>query len=921
MSAVFIDSYSIYCYNNNIIPDIGGKNMKGFISFITALAIIGGAACASMPATAEAVQIRGYMHTERELTAEDIAEMTPVRHEDSGTLIYAIYDGFAMVSDVNRSIAESLEEIVIPETIGDLPVVGITDMPFIYCPKLKKITLSKDTQFFSRYDYLCDSLEEIVIPEENPYLRTEGNYLYSADLNTLIGVIPTAHTPVSSDIPTDIQKIDDYAFAGCMELEELTLPDSVREMGTGVFAGCENLREVTLPDKITVLPAMTFGSCKALSKVELPETVNEIGAYAFKDCHNLFDFHLPPHVTSIRMNAFENAGCTENMDGILYVDNWAVDADKDIQRADLREGTIGTCEALFDNNKALKVITIPESVEYMGRLLVFTMYNHIERVDFYNKIIGQNALTGCTHLKMVWIHDKDCRIADSPKTIPQYWTEDKGETEDITIIGVNDEPAEEPEKFNTLIFGAADSTALKYASFYNREFHLADEKEYTYDKEYTQQTENGVIYNVSKYSSTAEEREDNSQPDVFINSLIGDSQVTNISSGLFFRGDTPVEKLHISDNLAAPSYYEPFYNYCSYYETGEDCYNYTAVDDILYSKDMHTLISCPKNYDKTEIVIPDGVVYIGSYAFMGCDKVEKITLPDSVTEIDTGAFRAAANLKSVVLPEKLEQIGFDAFRDCASLTNVTIPASVHTVYSNAFSGTAAYEVEDGVQYIGDWAVGVEKSAAEMTIRQGTKKVAVIDFSGSKVKSAYIPAETQLCDHLTYSADCNIETLIIESPAIEKDQISNLYHLKDIYINDISCNISSNAIPTISAKPPQRTIVHYLGGEGAASSVFTGYEYNSAAGPAIHGRTNSTAHEYANVHNMKFIPTDEGEENFVRCDINGDNRLNIADYVLFSKYLRGRIELTEQQALTADINQDGVTDIFDMVELRIAFLRQ
>ena len=27
MSAVFIDSYSIYCYNNNIIPDIGGKNM------------------------------------------------------------------------------------------------------------------------------------------------------------------------------------------------------------------------------------------------------------------------------------------------------------------------------------------------------------------------------------------------------------------------------------------------------------------------------------------------------------------------------------------------------------------------------------------------------------------------------------------------------------------------------------------------------------------------------------------------------------------------------------------------------------------------------------------------------------------------------------------------------------------------------
>ena len=62
-----------------------------------------------------------------------------------------------------------------------------------------------------------------------------------------------------------------------------------------------------------------------------------------------------------------------------------------------------------------------------------------------------------------------------------------------------------------------------------------------------------------------------------------------------------------------------------------------------------------------EIVIPKGVKYIWSGAFMGCTSVKEITIPDGVLELDMDVFSRCYSLKKVVIPKSVKTIYEDPF--------------------------------------------------------------------------------------------------------------------------------------------------------------------------------------------------------------------------------------------------------------------
>ena len=65
-----------------------------------------------------------------------------------------------------------------------------------------------------------------------------------------------------------------------------------------------------------------------------------------------------------------------------------------------------------------------------------------------------------------------------------------------------------------------------------------------------------------------------------------------------------------------------------------------------------------------EIVIPNGVVYIGNEAFKDCKALKSVTLSDSVVRIGSKAFYSCIELDDVVLSENLVKLGADAFSRC-----------------------------------------------------------------------------------------------------------------------------------------------------------------------------------------------------------------------------------------------------------------
>lgn len=109
------------------------------------------------------------------------------------------------------------------------------------------------------------------------------------------------------------------------------------------------------------------------------------------------------------------------------------------------------------------------------------------------------------------------------------------------------------------------------------------------------------------------------------------------------------------------------------------------------------------------IIIPDGTISIGSYAFSGSRNLSSVTIPDSVTSIGAWAFGYCQSLSSITIPSGVTSIGIYAFDDCRSLSSVTIPDSVtglgESIFENCVSlssvtiGSGVARIDDYVFYL------------------------------------------------------------------------------------------------------------------------------------------------------------------------------------------------------------------------------
>lgn len=124
------------------------------------------------------------------------------------------------------------------------------------------------------------------------------------------------------------------------------------------------------------------------------------------------------------------------------------------------------------------------------------------------------------------------------------------------------------------------------------------------------------------------------------------------------------------------------------------------------------------------LVLEEGITYIGDYAFYGLYNVEYVDIPSGVTEIGDHAFEDMG-LESVTIPGTVETFGdyvfscnFDlkhatlsegitrvpshAFWCCYAMTDVDLPASLTRIEDYAFSFTELSDVDipSGVRYIG-----------------------------------------------------------------------------------------------------------------------------------------------------------------------------------------------------------------------------
>lgn len=210
-------------------------------------------------------------------------------------------------------------DLLIPETIGTIPVKGIGfsvfgnntsltsvtlpdtinwigDECFNSCTSLQTINLPKDlTEISSNTFGGCSSLETVTIPT-GALLATIGSGAFEASGLT------------SMTIPATVTQIDLDAFKSCEKLATLTFESGsqLATIGERAFADCRALTGLTLPKAVKTLGPEAFTTCPFLTNLtfESGSQLETIGEKAFSDCRSLTGLVLPKTVKTIDPEAF-----------------------------------------------------------------------------------------------------------------------------------------------------------------------------------------------------------------------------------------------------------------------------------------------------------------------------------------------------------------------------------------------------------------------------------------------------------------------------------------------------------------------------------------------------------------------------------------------------------------------------------------
>lgn len=161
-------------------------------------------------------------------------------------------------------------------------------------------------------------------------------------------------------------------FYADQSLTTYKVPDTVRTIGEFAFAR-SGLISIEIPKGVTTIEYGAFYHCNSLSEVTIPDSVTEIEAYAFANTPYLQNFY------------------EQSQSPYLIVGDFILLAYKGSDtNLILPEGIKRIAPGCFRDNSVLESVTLPSTLE----------------------VVGEEAFSGCTHLKSVMGGDNVKEIRD-----------------------------------------------------------------------------------------------------------------------------------------------------------------------------------------------------------------------------------------------------------------------------------------------------------------------------------------------------------------------------------------------------------------------------------------------------------------------------------------------------------------------------
>jgi len=498
----------------------------------------------------------------------------------------------------------------------------------------------------------------------------------------------------------------DNAFSETNNQPDLILPDGIEYIGRRAFADCIRINNLHLPDNLTRLEPFSFTyvapeyihmpknlkvicdnalACDGgglYKNLVLPEGLDSIGEYGIT-CIGCDSLIVPSTVRHLSYHSLDNfSRYIEIKAPLESIDSCSMPSPcvrELVLPKTLKRIETGAFYPCYD----LKKIVWPDALEYIGAAALAGNKINPMVVPSTVKTLGGNALMEnvwqprtyyftsptpptCLRDDVFEMVDLDASTLYVPKgcknayayTTPWAWF---GTIEEYTDIIIPPTPLRYDFEYNGIYYKIISEEDMTCEVSFDINF-ITDRNTYKYKDVTIPET---ATYDGKSYT------------------------VIGIEGNAFY--ETPLKHINLPKSL---TYMDGAFANSYDLESVEIPENVTSIGGAFVFckkiKNIHlpekitNIASAFQECTSLESVnLPDAVTLVDG-AFQGCKSLETIAFPDNITVIGELTCFMCSNLKHVKLPANLEEIQENAFADCASLKSITLPSKLRIIKTSAF---------------------------------------------------------------------------------------------------------------------------------------------------------------------------------------------------------------------------------------------
>ena len=484
-------------------------------------------------------------------------------------------------------------------------------------------------------------------------------------------------------------------------VRSVVVGEGITSLGDRAFAGCAEMESVSLPGSLEHIGAKAFQSCKGLASVEIPASVVSMGANPFAGCDRLERLEVAPGSAAFRVT-----------DGVLY----SADGERlvcypcayDEPAFTVPEGVRAIADSAFLWS-SLESVTLPGSVETIEESAFQACYDLLS-ADLGGSVreIGPRAFSFCISLPEIAL----------PASLETIGDEAFAESYELASVNIPDAVVRIGDRAFQSTAVAEIVLPASLQSVGANPFYACGQlaSVRTAPGSAAVAVEEGALYSLADrrlvcLPLSLSARDFTVSPgtriigeDAFagagLTGIVLPDSVARIESGAFAGcGGLPEIR------LPAPLAYigDRAFSFC-------DALVSVSLPDAVERIGAEAFTGC---YHLREVKLPASLVSVGDGAFANCNALEGIAFPPETATIGARAFYQCTGLTAVSLPASLTFIGDEAFRACLRLSFLALPDSLEYIGADAFrdcapslvcSGSCGgyaclYCVENGIPFV------------------------------------------------------------------------------------------------------------------------------------------------------------------------------------------------------------------------------